>query len=89
MNHHLDPTKTGLAVGKLLGGVHVLWSILVWLGWAQGLVNFSQWAHMVSVPVVVKAFDITAAITVIIVAALVGCVIGYAFAKIWNWLYRA
>jgi len=88
MNHHLDPVKTGLAVGKLVGGLHVVWSILVALGWAQPLVNFSQWAHMISTPVVVKDFDLSAAVTVVIVAALIGCVIGYVFAKIWNWLYR-
>ena len=87
--NHLNPVKTGLAFGKLFGLVHLIWAILVALGWAQALVNFSQWAHMVSVPVVVEAFDFSAAITVIIVAALVGCVIGYVFARIWNWLYRS
>lgn len=88
MNQHLNPGKTGLALGKLVAAVHFVWAILVAFGWAQALVNFSQWAHMVSVPVVVKAFDLSAAITVIVVAFVVGCVIGYAFAKIWNWLHR-
>lgn len=86
--NHLNPTKTGLALGKLLGGVHLLWVILVALGWAQALINFSQWAHMVSMPVVVKAFDLSAAVTVVIVAALIGYVLGNIFAKIWNWLHR-
>ncbi|MEK7515371.1 MAG: hypothetical protein AAB555_00345 [Patescibacteria group bacterium] len=86
--NHLNPAKTGLAVGKLFGGVHLVWAILVALGWAQVLVNFSQWAHMVSVPVVVGAFDLTAAIIVIIVATAVGYVLGYAFAHIWNYLHR-
>ncbi len=88
MNQHINPKKTGLAVGKLLGGVHLVWAVLVLLGWAQAVVNFSQWAHMVSVPVVVVAFDLTAAITVILVATTVGFVLGYVFAKIWNWLHR-
>ncbi len=87
--NHLNPKKTGLAVGKLLGGVHLVWAVLVALGWAQALVNFSQWAHMVSVPVVIQPFELTAAITVIIVAAAIGYVLGYAFAKIWNWLHRS
>lgn len=87
--NHLNPKKTGLAVGKLFGGGHLIWAILVALGWAQALVNFSQWAHMVSVPVVVGAFDLTAAITVILVATAIGCVLGYVFAKIWNYLQRS
>ncbi len=86
--NHLNPKKVGLAVGKLLGGVHLVWAILVALGWAQALVNFSLWAHMVSSPVVVKEFDISAAITVIVAATAVGFVLGYAFAKIWNYLHR-
>lgn len=86
--NHLNPKKTGLAVGKLLGGVHLVWSLLVAFGWAQALVDFSLWAHMVSLPVVVKPFDISAAIAVIVAATAVGCALGYAFAKIWNYLHR-
>jgi len=85
MNQHINPSKTGLTVGTLLGGIHIVWSILIWLGWAQGLVNFSLWAHMVSMPVVIKAFDPSAAVAVIIVAAVVGYIVGYAFARIVNW----
>ncbi|OGG39663.1 hypothetical protein A2118_03180 [Candidatus Kaiserbacteria bacterium GWA2_50_9] len=87
--NHLNPKKVGLAVGKFLGGVHLVWAVLVALGWAQALVNFSQWAHMVSVPVVVEPFNLTAAITVILVATAVGFVLGYAFAHIWNYLHRS
>lgn len=87
--NHLNPKKTGLAVGKLIGGVHVIWSVLVALGWAQALVNFSLWAHMVSLPVVIEAFNLTAAVTVILVATAIGYVLGYAFAHIWNYLHRS
>ena len=86
--NHLNPVKTGLAVGKLVGGVHLVWTILVALGWAQAIVNFSMWAHMVRMPFVVGLFDFSAAVTVIIVATIVGYVLGYVFAKIWNWLHR-
>ena len=86
--NHINPKKTGLTVGKLFGGVHLIWVVLVALGWAQAVVNFSQWAHMVSVPVVVGAFNLTAAITGSLVATAIGCVLGYAFAKIWNYLHR-
>jgi len=88
MNQHLNPTKTGLALGGLVGGVHLVWSILIAFGWAQALVNFSQWAHMVSVPVVVKTFDLSAAITVIVIAGIIGAVVGNVFARIWNYLHR-
>ena len=86
--NHLHPKKVGLSVCNPVGGVHLVWAILVALGWVQAVVNFSQWAHMISVPVVVEPFNLTATITVILVAVAVGYVLGYAFAKIWNWLHR-
>lgn len=86
--HQINPHKTGLALGMLAGVLHVLWSILVALGWAQPLINFSAWAHMVSVPVVVKDFELTAAATVIVVAALVGYVVGQIFARVWNRIHQ-
>jgi hypothetical protein len=88
MNHYINPTKTALTVGAFVGGLHLVWSFLIILGWAQALVNFSLWAHMVSLPFVVEVFDPTASVTVIIVASAIGYVLGYAFAKIWNRVHR-
>lgn len=88
MNHHINPVKTGLAVGWFVGGVHLVWAILVALGWAQALVNFSLWAHMVGAPIVIKAFDISAATTVVVIAAIVGWIVGNIFARIWNRVHR-
>lgn len=88
MNHHISPTRTGLALGTLVGGLHLLWAVLVWIGWAQPLVDFSAWAHMINPPVVVKEFDPSAAVTVVIVAAIVGYLVGVAFARIWNRTHR-
>ena len=88
MNQHINPAKAGLTVGILVGGLHLVWSIFIALGWAQAIVNFSLWAHMVSLSFVVKAFDLSAAATVIIIASLIGYVVGYVFAKIWNWMHR-
>jgi hypothetical protein len=86
--NHLSPSKTGLAVGKLFAGVHLIWSVLVALGWAQAFVNFSQWAHMVNAPVTVLPFNFSAAVAVVVIAGLAGYFFGFFFAKIWNWLYR-
>lgn len=88
MNQHINPAKAGLALGALVGGLHLVWSALIGLGWAQGLVNFSLWAHMVNMPVVIGPLDPSAAVTVIVVAAIWGTVIGYAFATIWNHVHR-
>lgn len=81
---HIQPNKAGLVLGAVVGGVHLLWSLLVLVGWAQGLANFSMWAHMARFDLVVGPFDLSAAVTVIVVAALIGYCVGYAFATVWN-----
>ena len=83
------PKKVALVFAAMLGGAHLLWSILIALGWAQPLVNFSMWAHMVKMSVVVQPFDITAAVTVIIIASAIGYVVGYIGAIVWNKVRRA
>jgi hypothetical protein len=88
MNHHIDPVKTGLAVGAFLGGLHLAWSLLIAFGVAQALVDFVLWMHMISLPYVVKAFDLSAAATLIVITAIFGYVLGYLYAHLWNRVHR-
>ncbi len=83
-----NPHKGGLFFGAVLGGVHVVWALLIALGWAQSLINFSFWAHMIHLNVVIGPFDATAALTVIVVAAIIGYVVGYLATLIWNRVNR-
>jgi len=88
MNHHINPVKAGLTLGAFVGGIHLVWSILVAFGWAQPLIDFIFWAHMFSMPFTVKAFDSTAAVTLIVVTSIIGYIFGYIFALIWNRMHR-
>lgn len=85
----MSPTKTALTFAFLFGGLHFVWSIFVALGWAQALLDFIFWAHMVSMSFVVKAFDPTAALTLIVITGVIGYIFGYFMAIIWNRLHRA
>ncbi len=87
--HHLKPMKTALAVGVFLGGWHLIWSLLVALNWAQAIYDFILWAHMIRLQLTIGPFDLAAAGTLVVMTFLVGCVIGYVFAVIWNWFHRA
>ncbi|MCX6786502.1 MAG: hypothetical protein NTU85_01630, partial [Candidatus Kaiserbacteria bacterium] len=73
----------------LLGGLHLVWSIFVAFGWAQILMDFIFWAHMFNLSFVVKPFDATAAVTLIVVTSIIGAILGYFMAIIWNRLHRA
>lgn len=87
--NQLNPRKTGVAVGTFLGGLHFLWSLLIALGWAQALVNFILWAHMVTASSTVGPFNLTAAVTLVIVTSILGYIGGYMFSLIWNHAHRA
>ena len=81
---HMNPRKVALVGAGLFGGWHVVWAAVVLLGWAQPLLDFSMWAHMIRVSFVAGPFDATAAVTMIVVASIVGYSLGYIIAVAWN-----
>ena len=84
-----NQNKVGLVMGALLGGFHLLWSVLVLLNIAQPIYDFILWAHMIHLAIIIGPFDATAAVTLIILTAVVGYVVGYIGALIWNRIHRA
>ena len=86
--HTLNRPKVAMTLGIFFGGLHLVWSLLVALGWGQALVDFVMWAHMVHMMHIVGPFDLVASVTLIIVASIVGFAIGWAFSTIWNHLHR-
>ncbi len=80
----LNPSKVALTVGVLLGGWHLVWSVLVALGLAQGLLDFIFSMHMIANPYQVTGFDITKALMLVVITFGVGYGVGYIFASVWN-----
>ncbi len=85
---YANPKKIGLVFGAMVGGLHVVWSILVFTGLAQALYDFILWAHMIHLNVVIGPFDATAFITLIIVTSIVGYIVGYVGAMVWNKVHK-
>jgi hypothetical protein len=83
-----NPNKVGLVFAILLGGLHLVWSILVATGVGQILYDFVLWAHMIHLAITVGPFDLTASITLIVVTAILGYVIGYVASVVWNRMHR-
>ena len=42
-----SPSKVGLVIGALIGGWHVVWALLVLIGWEQPILDFIFWTHMI------------------------------------------
>ena len=82
-----NPNKVGLVIAMLIGGWHVIWSLLVLIGFAQPILDFIFWAHMIQQVYFVKPFDPMAAVTLIVITAVIGYVLGFVGAMIWNRLH--
>ena len=83
-----NPHKVGLVIGALIGGWHFVWSVFVLLGWAQPILDFIFWAHMIQQVYFVKPFDLVAAVALIVITAVIGYIFGFVGAVIWNRLHR-
>ncbi len=81
----LDPLKTGLGLGSLTALMHLVWSLLVLLGMAQGWMDWIFSLHFLNNPFTVGSFNIVIALTLILVTGLVGFAVGFVFANIWNY----
>lgn len=85
--HRLHPIKTGLAFGGFMGLMHAFWSLCVGMGFAQPLLDFIFRLHMIKNPYMVMAFNAGTALTLIVVTACIGVVMGYLFAWLWNMVH--
>ncbi|MBI4118504.1 MAG: hypothetical protein HY455_03150 [Parcubacteria group bacterium] len=79
-----NTNKVGIVFGALLGGWHLMWSLLVLSGFAQVIWDFILWAHMIHMEIIVGPFDATAAVTLVVATSIMGYVIGYIGALVWN-----
>ncbi len=83
----VNPNKTGLVFGLLLGGWHTLWALLVAFGFAQPLLNFVFWLHFIKPVYVIGPFHIGIALLLIAVTATIGYILGSVLAFLWNWIH--
>jgi NADPH:quinone reductase-like Zn-dependent oxidoreductase len=81
---HLGPNKSGLVLGSLVGGWHLLWAIVVAVGWGQPWIDFIFWLHFLKPVFVVEPFAIGRAIVLILVTAAIGYLMGLLGAVFWN-----
>ncbi len=82
------PRKVGVVVGSLLALVHLIWSLLVATGNAKAYLDFVFGLHFINLKYTINPFDLGTAVTLVIVAGVIGYVIGYILALIWNKVHR-
>lgn len=81
------PHKFGLVLGLVVSGMHLLWAIAIALGFAQPLLDWIYWLHMLSNPFQVAPFNVVTAGMLVIVTFVVGYAMGWVIATVWNKLH--
>ena len=87
--NHVNPNKTGMALGAFAGLAHLLWSVLVVMGVAQIWIDFIFRLHMVESQFQVSEFSLGTSVTLVVVTAIVGYVAGWVLGNLWNWVQRS
>ncbi len=77
-----------MVMGVFVALVHVVWMLLIFLGLGQLYLNWIFGLHLISNPFVVMPFNFGAALILIIFTFVVGYVMGWVFAVIWNRLQK-
>ncbi len=84
----LNQNKVAMVVAAFLGGWHLLWAVLVAMGYAQMLLDWVYWVHFLNNPFVLDVFDPTRAALLVVFTSVVGYVGGWLFTAIWNSMLR-
>ncbi len=85
---HLDGNKVGLVVGGTIGLWHLVWAILVALGFAQPLMDFVLQLHSLNNPFTVAPFNLTNSVLLVVVTFVFGYILGWVFAWLWDYLEK-
>ena len=84
----INPNKTGLVFGALLGIFHLGWALLVAVGWAQPLMDFIFSLHFIKPPYVITPFNVGTAAILVLITFASGYATGGVFALLWNKLHK-
>ncbi len=84
----LNEKKSAMVLGLFIGGMHLVWALVVASGFAQTWMNWVYSWHMLSNPFIVQPFSLTNAVILVIATGLIGYVMGFAFAWVWNWVHK-
>jgi hypothetical protein len=82
--NRIKPHSLGLSFGVFLGLWHTMWSLLVFFGAAQWLIDLVFRLHMITPPYKISAFSLGAAACLVIFTTCFGYVIGLLIGIIWN-----
>jgi len=79
---------SALIGGLCLASFHLCWVILVWLGFAQSLLDYIFKLHMLNTPFIVQPFNFLLASKLIAITFIIGAFYGVIFSIIKSLFYK-
>lgn len=83
---HINPFRAGVAVGVVISLWHLIWVVLVAIGWAKPILEFILRLHFIRLPFELAPFALDTAAMLLALTFTIGAVFGIVFALVWNWL---
>lgn len=84
----INRNKFALSFGIFAGVIHIIWSIVVALGFGQQLIDFIHSMHFMGDHVVVESFNFGKAVGLVVLAFFVGYIASFIFASVWNAIHK-
>ncbi|MDO8579580.1 MAG: hypothetical protein Q7R72_01780 [bacterium] len=84
----INTHKLGLVLGGFAGLIHIVWVILVGLGWAGPLLAFIYRIHFIDFSFAITEFSFGGAVTLIVLTSFIGYVLGNIIGLLWNFVYK-
>ena len=84
----MKESRSALIVGIFAALIHLVWSVLVMVGLAKPYLDFILGLHFLNNPYTVSAFNITKAAMLVAITFVLGYLMGWVFAIIWNRLHK-
>lgn len=82
----LNPVKTAISVGSVIGLYHLAWATLVASGAAKGFLDFVLMLHFMEIEYQIAPFSVTTAAGLVGLTFVIGAAFGLIFAVVWNGL---
>jgi hypothetical protein len=82
--NNINGKRLGLTLGSFAAFLHLVWVVLVALKWAQPLSDFVHRMHFMNNTMTLMPFELGRGILLIVIAFIMGNIIGNLFAYFWN-----
>ena len=81
--------KVAIGFGLGLSSLHLCWVVLIFLGWAQPVMDYIFKIHMLNAPFQIQPFNLSYAAQLIAITFAVGCFYGLVFVLIKRLLWSS